>query len=334
MVLTTRIYQHTTLGGVEMMQRASALALVLLATSVLAQAIAAAIARQRSIVQVTGKASRPSPLRLGRARAPIALALALFAAIFVILPIATIAWTSLQRTFADPLLLTTAHWSAVLARAETMRAFLHSVVLALAAGAIVCALGFVLSRASKRGRTGEHLSTLASAPYAVPGTVLAIGLILTFSREIRVIVLERLTLILHLHGTLFMLLAAYAVKYLAFGVRASRAALDQLHPSLEEAARTSGAGPVRSTRDVVLPLVSPAIGAAFVLTALTCLSELTMSVLLFGPGTETAGTLLFELQSYGDPPAAAVVACVIVVLVIAGDAAARRLERAARSRTR
>jgi iron(III) transport system permease protein len=46
---------------------------------------------------------------------------------------------------------------------------------------------------------------------------------------------------------------------------------------------------------------------------------LTMSVLLFGAGTETAGTLLFELQSYANPPAASVIATMTVVVAIAGD---------------
>jgi iron(III) transport system permease protein len=77
--------------------------------------------------------------------------------------------------------------------------------------------------------------------------------------------------------------------------------------------------------DVILPLVSPSIAAAFLVVALPCLSELTMSVLLFGAGTETAGTLLFELQSYASPPAASVVATLVVLIAIAGDLLARKL---------
>ncbi len=72
--------------------------------------------------------------------------------------------------------------------------------------------------------------------------------------------------------------------------------------------------------------MSPAVAAAFIVVALPCLSELTMSVLLFGANTETAGTLLFELQSYADPPAASVVASLVVLVAIAGDFLARRLQ--------
>jgi iron(III) transport system permease protein len=214
----------------------------------------------------------------------------------------------------------------VLDREETGRAFFHSGILALLAGASVAGLGLVLARTAKAGgRLGEWLQAVASAPYAVPGTVLAIGLILAFAHEIRLVLLDSIAFILYLPGTLGILLVAYGVKYLAFGVGGARAALDQVHPSLEEAARISGAGPLRSMIDVVVPLVSPAIGAAFIVVALTCLSELTMSVLLFGAGTETTGTLLFELQSYSDPPAAAVVATLIVLLALFGDVLARHL---------
>ena len=282
-VLTTRIFQYISLGGPEMLSRASALALVLLATSLVAQGSAGWVARRRSTVQVGGKAARPALLRLGRVRPFVQAGLLIGAALFIVLPLATIAWTSVARSFADPLDPTLAHWRQVLAREETARAFAHSIVLALAAVALVAGLGLIVARLAKQlGRPGAALAAMAASPYAVPGTVLAIGLLLAFSYEYRLVVLDSVTFALYLPGTLGLLLVAYAVKYMAFGVRGARAALDQLHPSLEEAARTSGAGPLRSAVDVVLPLVTPAVAAAFLIVALPCLSELTMSVLLFG----------------------------------------------------
>jgi iron(III) transport system permease protein len=328
MFLTTRIYQYTNLGGKEMLARSAALAVLLLSTSVLAQAFASWVAKRRSTVQVGGKAARPSLVRLGAWRNPSRAVVAAFALIFIATPLGTIAFTSFSATFADPADLTLEHWRAVLARKETLRAFTHSILLAALAGAIVAVLGLVLARlAAIGGRTGRALASLAAAPYAVPGTVLAIGLIFAFAYEYRLIVLEQITFALYLPGTLAILLIAYAVKHLAFGVRGARAALEQIHPSLEEAARISGAGSVRSVVDVILPLVWPSVAAAFVLVALPCLSELTMSVLLFGAGTETSGTLLFELQSYASPPAASVIATLVVLVALGGDAIARRLQR-------
>lgn len=327
--LTTRIYQYTTLGGEDMLQRAAAIAILLLATSLAAQAIASRIRGKKTVVQVSGKSARPAVLRLGALRLPARLGLSLFVAAVIALPLLTIAWTSLLATFADPMGLTTSHWSDVLSRKETSQAFLTSIGLAITAGAIVASLGLVIAKIAQTkatGRTGSVLSAMATAPYAVPGTVLAIGLLLAFAQEMRLIVLNRITFALYLPGTIGMLLVAYAIKYLAFGVNGARAALEQIHPSLEEAARTSGAGPLKSAIDVVLPLVSPAVFAAFLVVALPCLSELTMSVLLFGAGTQTAGTLLFELQSYADPPAASVVATLVVLIALATDTLARKVK--------
>ncbi len=326
--LTTRIFQYTTLGGEEMLARAAALAVVLLLTSVIAQGAASWWGSRRSAIQVSGKASRRARFALGAARPWVRAAVVVFIAVFVVMPLVTIAALSFSKSLADPTSLTTTHWQSVLLRQETLRAFAHSFGLALGAGALVALLGFVIARMAKtQGRRGRWLAVAASSPYAVPGTVLAIGFVLAFSAEVRVVMLDWLTLALYLPGTLALLLVAYAVKYLAFGVRGSKAALEQVHPSLEEAARTSGASPLKAVRDIAFPLVRPAVLASFVVVALPCLSELTMSVLLFGAGTETTGTLLFELQSYADPPAASVVATLVVIVALLGDAVVRRVQK-------
>ena len=330
LVLTTLIFRYTTLGGETMLAKATALAIALLATSLLVQGLAIRWAQRRSTVQVQGKATRQVSVRLGRWRSGLHLVWAAFLTIFIATPILTIAATSLRSTFAPDAEWTISHWQNVWAREETIRAFGHSFALALVTGAVVAVVGLIIARA--QGPAGPHRTSwvgnftaaAASLPHAVPGTVLAIGLLLAFTAEYRLVLLDSITFALYLPGTLAFLAVAYAVKYLAFGVRGARSALDQIHPSLEEAARLSGADPVRAGRDILWPLASPAAAAAFVIVALPCLSELTMSVLLFDAQTETAGTLLFELQSYADPPAASVVAIVIVAIALATHAIIHR----------
>jgi iron(III) transport system permease protein len=166
-------------------------------------------------------------------------------------------------------------------------------------------------------------------PYAVPGTVLALALLLAFSRDLRFILLGRVAFVLALAHTPWLLLIAYAAKYLALGARNSAEALAQIDPSLAEAARVSGAGPLRAFVDAPLPLLRPALVVAFVLAFLACATEITMSVLLVPAGSEVLGTLLFELQSYADPAAAAVLACAFVALVVVGQAVLARMGRRA-----
>ncbi|TNV55000.1 ABC transporter permease subunit, partial [Corallococcus exiguus] len=178
--------------------------------------------------------------------------------------------------------------------------------------------GALLRRAFRRG--GAAVEAMAVWPFAVPGTVLALALLVAFSRDWRLVVLDRVAFVLALAHTPWLMLVGYVGKYLALGERNSSEALAQVDPSLAEAARVGGAGPVRAFVDATLPLLRPALVVAFVLAFLACATEITLSVLLVPAGSEVLGTLLFELQSYADPAAAAVLACAFVVLVVAGQA--------------
>jgi iron(III) transport system permease protein len=79
-----------------------------------------------------------------------------------------------------------------------------------------------------------------------------------------------------------------------------------------------------------VPQVRGALAGAVLLTFLTCVSELTMSVLLIPTGGDVLGTLLFELQSYADPASAAVIASALLLIVLAAlvvqNLVARRVE--------
>ncbi|WNZ61915.1 ABC transporter permease subunit [Myxococcus sp. MxC21-1] len=257
--------------------------------------------------------------------------MSLTAAVLVLLPLGAILLTSLQRSFGAALTwetLTLTHWAGVLLEPRTLHATGRSVLLAAGAGVLVCGLGLaaaVLRRELRRLGTG--VEALAVWPYAVPGTVLALALLLAFSRDLRFILLDRVAFVLALAHTPWLLLIAYVAKYLALGARNSEEALAQLDASLTEAARVSGAGPWRAFVDAPLPLLRPALTAAFVLAFLACATEITMSVLLVPAGTEVLGTLLFELQSYADPAAAAVLACAFIALVVVGQALLALLTR-------
>src|SRR5262245_19652095 len=91
----------------------------------------------------------------------------------------------------------------------------------------------------------------------------------------------------------------------------------QVDPVLEEAARMSGARTGRVLRDIWLPLLARSLSAAWWLALLPILTELTMSVLLTGPGAATLGTVLFDLQEYADQPSAAALAWMLFTVALA-----------------
>ena len=95
---------------------------------------------------------------------------------------------------------------------------------------------------------------MATLPYSLPGTVLAIGVILAWSGKI---------LNINLYNTLWIIFIAYIARYLSFSMNAASAALRQVHPSLEEASRSCGASHTESLKDITLPLIRPAMLSGF-----------------------------------------------------------------------
>ena len=330
LVATTRIYQALALGDAREVNSAIALCLILLVFAAAAQLLASRV--RRSGPQGSGKGRRIGRLAApGLARTASVLAWSI-ASLSVLLPVLAILLSALTRRYGEPPFpgnLTLGQFREVLGKREVREALLHSLSLALCAGLAVVALGALLAFLRRRTALGPLLLRLAEAPAAVPGSVLALALLFAFAQEVRLVAFGRVSLILELSGTLWLLGIAYAIKYLAFGARSADDALRALDPSLEEAARISGASAGQAFVSVALPLARPALLAAFILVFLPAATELTMSALLAGPRAQVLGTVLFDLASYADPPSAAVLACIVLLLAAAADLSLRRLGRLA-----
>ncbi len=303
--LTTHVYALVLMGS-DGLASAGAISLFLL---FLASAVLLASRLVKSTRLASGKGIRLRPLALGASRWPLAILCAVAAITLVALPLAAVFLTSLEPSFGRLEQLSLQHWQRLFHSPRIGWAALRSVGLSLAAAALVTAIGLAVSR--------TRLELVASWPYAVPGTVLGMALLLSFSVDWRVVVGGRIAFVLALANTLWLVLIAYVVRHLAFGTRAATDGLNQADPSLTEAARVSGAGPWRAFVDATLPQLKAPLTAAFTLTFLTCATELTLSVLLVPTGSDLLGTVLFELMSYADPAAASVLAGAFVLVVLA-----------------
>jgi iron(III) transport system permease protein len=320
-VLTTRIYQALELDPVGGRPLAVMLALALLLVGTAVPALLRLAEGRRAYATA----------RAGRARTPVPSTFATagvcaYLLVAVGLPLASVVMTSVRARAGAPLApdgLTTAHWAAVLGDPRTREALLRSLGLAAAAATASVVSGGLLAHAAERGgsRLARGLAAFARVGWTLPGTLLALAMILAFSQEIRLIVADRVTFVLALADTVWLLGIAYVVKLLALPVDATRAATRALHPSLEEAARVSGASWARTLRDVTVPLLAPALTTAWFLVFVPSFCEVTLSVLLRGPRTEVLGTRLFMLQGYGDPAEAAVLALVAAAASLLGLAA-------------
>lgn len=307
--LTTRIYSEVLMGGAGL-STAAVTSIELLMIAAIVLFANAALARAGRVRIPRGKGVAQRVTSLGAWRLPASALTWFVVASVVVLPLAAVFLTGVQPSWGQ-LGFTLKHWGVVLAP-RTLEAAGVSVLLATAAALLVGALGLAVAATRKR-----WLETLADVPSAIPGTVLALALLVAFSRDIRFVALDRIAFVLALGNTVWIVLLALVVKHLALGVRSASDSLSQADPSLAEAARLSGAGRLRAFWDGIVPQLRSALVSAMVLTFLTCVSELTMSVLLVPTGRDVLGTLLFELQSYADPAAAAAIASALLVIVFA-----------------
>lgn len=313
-VVTTQIINYVYIGTPEALRESTALATVLLGMAMTVLWFSNWYVSRREYFTVGGKSTRPSTVELGKWRWPLAVLFGLVCFVFAVLPIGALVMTSFIKSMGQPIggtnwSLTT--WKTVLEDRETWKTLRVSLVTALSTATVATLVGLLIAylkvKTKVRFRTVPDF--LATFTNATPGIVVALGLIIAFSGNYG----------LNLYGTIWILIVAYFVHHLSFAVRTSSAALEQMHPSLEEAALSSGAGWLRVFKDITIPLVAPSLIGGWFLVFMPSFYELTMSVLLFSTRTKTAGVFLYDLQSYADPQSAAVLSVLILVLVLAGN---------------
>lgn len=322
-VLTTRIFDLIARSAQPgSLNQAAALALVLgvLALSALVPYQVAVGRLQR---QLPHRGAADVPLSLGGARRPLAAMAWGVVVVGGLAPLAAItlgAVTEVLGLAPLPGNLTLAHFQRVLEDATTLRAVRNSLVLALLAASAVSLVGAMVAYLATRTRLPGRrlLDWAATFPYALPGTVVAVAVLFGFLRPVGG---------LALFDTLWLILVAYLAHYLAYGVRAAGAALALIDPQLEEASRVAGASRAATFWRIVAPLVRPSLFAGFFLVLVPTLRELTISALLWSPGNETIGIVVFNLQSAGEAQAAAAVAVVMLITVLSMNLLARRISR-------
>ena len=321
--LAVLIYQRLTGFGPTALPEAAAMALCLAVVSLLAAAATGWAARRVDTRTVGGSASGGTyRIELGRWRTAVTTALLGVSTLTMLLPLASLIATSLSRAYGvelRPATATLSHYATVLRTPEMAHAFATSAWLSLAAAAVITALAIPL--AVLRSWSGRRwlrrvihlLDPAIDAPFALPGIVLAIGMILLYLAPLPLLRVS-------LYGTPWIMLLAYVPQFLPLGLRPVQAALARIDPVMDEAARAQGAGFVHRLAAIAIPLLGPAAAGAGILVLLTAFGELTVSALLWSPGNETIGVLIFSLNEGGDIAGAAAVSvmCLVAVFAIAG----------------
>lgn len=197
----------------------------------------------------------------------------------------------------------------------------NSVILSLAAAfcAGLFALLLTYSQRLISGKLNKIIYRLASIGYAIPGTILAIGLLIPLAKFDNSIdsLMEGMFGIstgLLLSGSGFALILAYTIRFLAISSGALEAGFDKLSPNLDAAARSLGTSAPRTLFKVHIPILRPAIATALLLVFVDSMKELPATLLLRPFNFDTLATLIYNFASLDQFEDGAMAALTIVAL--------------------
>ncbi|WP_026411393.1 ABC transporter permease [Actinomadura oligospora] len=212
-----------------------------------------------------------------------------------------------QRIFTDP--------KSLMPVSVSVQTSLMATLAAILVGA---AAAWVVARWKLAGRW--TLDVVIMLPWALPGTVIGVNLVTTFNEP------SAANLGLTLVGTLWILPVAYFVRFVPLVFRSTGASLEQLDPTLEEAARNLGAGPVRVLRTVTFPLVLRGVMAGALLAFVDGVGEYVASVVIYPPGTVPMSVEIYNRIYSSEFGTAAAFGSLQIVLILFVLFASRRLE--------
>ena len=165
-------------------------------------------------------------------------------------------------------------------------------------------ISYVLVR--KKGKAANVIDTLIMFPYVIPGSVLGIGLIVAFNRKPLILV-----------GTAAIMIISYIVRKLPYTVRSGSAFLYQMDPSVEEASINLGVSPMKTFFTMTSRMMLPGIMSGAVLSWITCINELSSSIMLYSGKTSTIAVAIYqEVTRMSDGTAAALATILSVTTVI------------------
>ncbi len=238
-------------------------------------------------------AVQPRIWRLGRARALALGLVAIPALLATVVPLVTLAAQSGGI----------ATYAAALRGNEG--AVRNTLLLGLIGAAALALLALPLAYFAQResSRLGALLDAASWLLFAVPGSVLGIGMIRLWNRPATELV----------YGTSAIVLLAYLARFGPICGRLLVPSVTQVSPDLEEAARVAGIGWLRRFAAVVVPQVAPGLAAVFLIGFALCAGELGSTILVAPPGSETLPMRVFSVLA-NSPIAPVAALCVVMVL--------------------
>ena len=266
----------------------------------------------------TGARSAPPILKVGLGLRIVATVYCWAVVLLALVPFFAIVVLSFME-FRGPVLhpnFSTANFTALFERST--RPLLNTLMFATLAAIGVTLIGVPIAYVVTRLRSGlaAVLDVIATLPFAVAGTVLAIGFVVSFNSGWLI-----------LTGGPFIMVLAYTVRKIPFAVRSSSGILHQIDPSLEEASISLGRSPLQTFGRILVPLMLGGIMSGFVLTWVTIASELSATVVLYSGQWRTLTVVMFQALEGGGGGIATAAASTLIVVTLVPIALLYRLIR-------
>jgi iron(III) transport system permease protein len=191
--------------------------------------------------------------------------------------------------------------------------FILGTLAATAGTVLALVIAYVHTRQAVRGY--RLLGFLATAPVAIPGIVLGVGLFFTYTRPPFV-----------LYGTLWILLIAFVTLSMPAAYQQLQSAFKAVHPELEDASRILGATRLRALWQITAPLLRTSVIATWCFIFVGVIRELSAAIMLFTSETKVLSVLIYDLNESGDLAAIAVLGLLMLVLTFGIVALANSLK--------
>lgn len=289
--------------------RAAAFGVVVMAATIALAILQRQYLGKRRFETVSGKGYRPRLIRLRWRGRVAALALELvYIGGGVLLPtlaMMMVAFSAIWTGRLNPAALTLRNFDYVIFGYKlTQQAILNSLFLALAGATIGVMLALLQAYYLNRGNAKRSalVDAVLSLPLGIPGIILGLGFLIIAIRT-------------PLYSTLTIILVAYIARFFPFATRTVSGMLLAINPELEQSARASGASWLQCMRFVLMPLLLPAIIAAWLMLFVIFIRELGATILLYAQGTETISVALVLLSEHSSASMAALAVIQIVLLL-------------------
>jgi iron(III) transport system permease protein len=262
---------------------------------------------------MSGKGFRPRVVDIGKWRYLTVGVFVVYFLLIVALPFAVLLWSSMQKYYRTPSLAALHHLSFdsyhyILHLSTLRHAVVNSLLLSFGCATAVMLLSAVICWIVVKTKLPGRwlLDNLASLPLVFPGLVLGLSFMIV-----------SLKVDIGIYGTLWILLIAYITRFMPYGMRYTTTSMVQIHKELEESAAMSCASWSQTFFRIVLPLLKPGLLAGWIYVMIVSIRELSSSILLYSPGSETVSIVIWELWQNGQYVELSALSVMLVLALLA-----------------